>query len=191
MKFVPTRLPDVVEIIPVRHGDDRGWFSEVFRVDALDAAGIDIEFVQDNESFSAVPGTLRGIHYQTEPWVQTKLVRVLRGAVLDVAVDLRRGSPTFGEHVSVTLTSESGNQLLVPGGFDHAFCTLEPDTHVAYKVDNPYAPEAERSIRWNDPQLAVDWPTADPVLSARDAVAPLLADQHDLFEMSRFARESG
>ena len=184
MKLVPTRLPEVIEILPVRRGDDRGWFSELYRRDVLEAAGLHIDFVQDNESFSATPGTLRGIHYQLAPFVQVKLVRVVRGAVVDVAVDLRRSSSTFGEHVAVTLTADAGNQLLVPAGFGHAFCTLEPDTQVGYKVTAVYSPESERSVRWNDPTLAIPWELGGqhPTLSDRDAAAPLLVDQPDLFD---------
>ncbi|WP_040492017.1 dTDP-4-dehydrorhamnose 3,5-epimerase [Ilumatobacter nonamiensis] len=187
MKLVPTALGDVVEIQPVRHGDARGWFSEVFTASAMAEAGIVRPFIQDNESFSAAVGTLRGIHYQLEPFAQDKIVRVVRGSVLDVAVDLRRGSPTFGEHVTVTLTGDAGNQLLVPAGFGHGFVTLQPDTHVAYKVTAPYAPERERSIRWDDPTLSIDWQLAgaDPMVSERDAEAPLLTDQPDLFDLPR------
>jgi dTDP-4-dehydrorhamnose 3,5-epimerase len=184
MKLVPTRLPDVIEIRPVRHGDHRGWFTELYRRDVLRAAGVDIDFVQDNESFSAEAGTLRGVHYQLAPFVQAKLVRVISGSAVDVAVDLRRSSPTFGEHVAVTLTAEAGNQLLVPAGFGHAFCTLEPDTRVGYKVTAVYSPESERSVRWDDPTLGIPWELGGlrPTLSDRDAAAPLLADQPDLFD---------
>ncbi len=185
MNIVPTDLSGVVEIQPVRHGDSRGWFSEVFRRDAFEAAGIAADFVQDNESFSGSAHTLRGIHYQIPPFAQAKLVRVIRGSVFDVAVDLRRDSPTFGGHVAVTLTAKAGNQLLVPPGFGHGFCTLEPDTTIGYKVSARYAPDCERAIRWNDPALGIDWPLtqgAEPVLSARDEVAPLLADQPDVFD---------
>ena len=127
MEIIPTALDGVVEIRPARHGDDRGWFSEVYKRHTLRDAGIDIEFVQDNESFSAPTGTLRGLHYQLAPHAQDKLVRVIHGSILDVAVDIRRGSATFGQHVAVTLTAEEGNQMLVPVGFAHGFCTLEPD----------------------------------------------------------------
>ena len=168
----------------MRHGDDRGWFSELYRRDVLQAAGIDVDFVQDNESFSATPGTLRGIHYQLAPFVQVKLVRVIRGSIVDVAVDLRRSSSTFGEHVQVTLSAEQGNQLLVPAGFGHAFCTLEANTQVGYKVTDVYSPQSERSVRWNDPTLAIPWELGgrNPTLSDRDAEAPELADQPDLFD---------
>lgn len=184
MKLVPTGLADVVEVQPQRFGDDRGWFSEVYKTEVFVGAGLDIDFIQDNESFSAAEGTLRGIHFQIAPHAQDKLVRVIRGAILDVAVDLRRSSPSFGQHVTVELTAEAGNQLLVPAGFGHGFCTLTPDTQVAYKVSGKYSTECERAVRWNDPQLAIAWPArlTEPVLSAKDAVAPMLADQPDLFE---------
>lgn len=184
MEFVPTSLPDVVEIRPRRFGDRRGWFSEAYKLDAFSEAGIDDTFVQDNESFSAPAGTLRGLHYQLDPEAQAKLVRVLRGSILDVAVDIRRSSPTFGHHVAVTLNADQGNQLFVPEGFAHGFCTLVDDVHVGYKVSARYAPDLERAIRWDDPDLSIDWPDLDgrgPVLSEKDAVAPLLTDQPDVF----------
>ncbi len=183
MEIIPTMLDSVVEVRPPRHGDDRGWFSEVYKRHELHESGIDIEFVQDNESFSAPAGTLRGLHYQLAPHAQDKLIRVIHGSILDVAVDLRRDSPSFGQHVAVTLTAELGNQLLVPAGFAHGFCTLVDDVRVAYKVSGMYAPDCERAIRWDDPDLAIDWalPAGGPTLSAKDAVAPLLADQPDLF----------
>lgn len=183
MDIITTALDGVVEIRPKHFGDERGWFSETWKQSAFADAGINIDFVQDNESFSAPVGTLRGLHYQVAPHPQDKLVRVIQGSILDVAVDIRRGSPTFGEHVAVTLTAVDGNQLLVPAGFAHGFCTLEADVRVAYKVSGQYAPNCERAIRFDDPQLAIDWPLpADgPTLSDRDRVAPLLADQSDLF----------
>lgn len=183
MEIIPTALDGVVEIRPRRHGDDRGWFSETYKQHTLHDAGIDIDFMQDNESFSAPVGTLRGLHYQIAPHPQDKLVRVIHGSVLDVAVDIRRDSPTFGRHVAVTLTADAGNQLLVPVGFAHGFCTLEPDVRVAYKVSDRYAPDCERAIRWDDPDLGIDWqlPPGGPTLSGKDAVAPLLTEQPDLF----------
>jgi dTDP-4-dehydrorhamnose 3,5-epimerase len=183
MEIRKTALDGVVEIRATRHGDDRGWFSETYKQQALAEAGIDIDFVQDNESFSAPVGTLRGLHYQVAPHPQGKLIRVIQGSILDVAVDIRRDSPTFGQHVAVTLSAEAANQLLVPAGFAHGFCTLEPDVRVAYKVSGQYAPECERAIRWDDPDLAIEWqlPATGPILSGKDAVAPLLADQPDLF----------
>ncbi len=189
MEFIPTEIPDVVEVVPVRRGDTRGWFAEAYRRDLFDEAGLALDFVQDNESFSATPGTIRGLHYQLAPFAQDKLVRVLSGSIFDVAVDIRRDSPSFGRHVTRTLSAEIGNQLLVPAGFAHGFATLTPDVHVAYKVTAPYAADTERSIRWNDPDLAIVWPTAfvgdeesdGPTLSDKDAVAPNFADQPDMF----------
>jgi dTDP-4-dehydrorhamnose 3,5-epimerase len=186
VKLTPTRLPDVIEIEPVRHGDDRGWFSEVFKAAVFVEAGLDVDFVQDNESFSAGYGTVRGLHYQVAPHAQAKLIRVLGGSILDVAVDIRRGSPTFREHVAVVLSADAGNQLLVPVGFAHGFCTLEPDTRVTYKVSGIYSPECERSIAWDDPDLGITWPgvASAATLSTKDAAGPRLADQPELYEVS-------
>lgn len=184
MEFVPTDIPDVLEIRPKRHGDNRGWFSETYKRSALLELGIDLDITQDNESFSGPAGTLRGLHYQIDPHPQDKIVRVVRGAILDVAVDIRRNSATFGQYVAVTLTAAAGNQLLVPAGFAHGFCTLEPDVQVAYKVTGQYAPDCERAIRWDDPDLGIAWPDAvlaAPVLSDKDLIAPMLSDQPDLF----------
>ena len=185
MEFVPTEIASVVEIRTKRLGDSRGWFSEAYRRDVFAEAGIELDFVQDNESFSAPRGTLRGLHYQLPPCAQDKLVRVLRGSIFDVAVDVRKGSPTFGQHVTRTLSADEGNQLLVPVGFAHGFLTLTTDVHVAYKVTAPYSADAERAIRWNDPELGIDWPEVDgvdePTLSDKDGVAPHFADQPDKF----------
>lgn len=183
MELVPTELDGVIELRPRRFGDDRGWFAETWKQSVFDDAGINAPFVQDNESFSAPAGTVRGLHYQLAPFAQAKLVRVVSGSILDVTVDVRRGSATFGEHVAIPLSAEVGNQLFVPAGFAHGFCTLEPNVHVAYKVTADYAPDHERAIRWNDPALDIAWPTNDSitaVLSDKDAAAPLLADQPDL-----------
>ncbi|GEP12329.1 dTDP-4-dehydrorhamnose 3,5-epimerase [Methylobacterium gnaphalii] len=170
-------------MIPGRHGDNRGWFSEVYRADRLAQAGIANLFVQDNQSFSAPAGTLRGLHFQTPPAAQAKLVRVLAGAILDVAVDIRRSSPTFGKYVAVRLDAEGGEQLFVPHGFAHGFCTLEPNTMVAYKVDAYYSPAHDRAIAWNDPEIGISWPVgeAEASLSAKDRAAPRLADAPELF----------
>lgn len=182
MNVVTTDLDGVVELQPRRFEDARGWFAETYNAAKFDALGIPSRFVQDNESFSSAVGTIRGIHYQLPPFAQTKIVRVVRGAVIDVAVDLRVGSPTFAQSVTVPLSAAAGNQVVVPVGFGHAFCTTEPDTVVTYKVDARYAPECERAVRWDDPVIAVDWPLdRDPVVSDKDAGAPLLADQPDLF----------
>ncbi|MBB3905623.1 dTDP-4-dehydrorhamnose 3,5-epimerase [Methylobacterium brachythecii] len=183
MRVIETAIPEVKRVVPKRHGDDRGWFSEVFRADRLAEAGIDSVFVQDNQSFSVPAGTLRGLHFQTPPAAQAKLVRVLAGAILDVAVDIRRGSPTFGRYVAVRLDAENGEQLFVPHGFAHGFCTLEPNTMVAYKVDAYYSPAHDRAIAWNDPAIGIDWPVseAEASLSAKDKAAPRLSEAADLF----------
>lgn len=176
MKIEPTALLDVLILTPGRFADDRGWFSETFNAERLRGLGIEMDWVQDNHSMSARPGTLRGLHYQRPPHAQDKLVRCTRGAVLDVAVDFRVGSPLYGRWVAVELTPDNGNQLLVPKGFLHGFVTLQPDTEVQYKCSDVYAPDCDGAVRWNDPSIAVDWGVTDPVLSAKDAVAPLLAE---------------
>ena len=178
MEVRPTEIPEVKLIAPARHGDHRGFFSEVYNRRALARAGIVIDFVQDNHSYSAQAGTLRGLHFQAPPHAQAKLVRVPRGAVLDVAVDLRHGSPTFGRHVAAELSAENWAQLLVPRGFGHGFLTLLPDTEVIYKVDAYYSPEHDLGVRWDDPDLAIPWPLPPegPVLSEKDRKQPLLAD---------------
>ena len=164
-------------VVPKRFGDARGWFSETFRVDALARAGITAPFVQDNQSFSAPKGTIRGLHFQVAPQAQAKLVRVLPGAILDVAVDIRRDSPTYGQHVAVTLDAEGGEQLFIPHGFAHGFCTLTPDTMVAYKVDAYYSPAHDRALAWNDPEVGIAWPIsgAEAILSDKDQAAPRLS----------------
>ena len=171
-------IPEVVEIVPPKHGDHRGFFSEVYKRSAFETEGIRIDWIQDNQSFSAEAGTVRGLHFQVPPVAQDKLVRVLRGAVYDVAVDIRRGSPTYGRWVGCELSAERWNQLLVPIGFAHVFMTLVPDTEVLYKVSAPYSPQDERAILWNDPALGIDWPDlgVEPILSDKDRVAQPLAD---------------
>jgi dTDP-4-dehydrorhamnose 3,5-epimerase len=178
MQVLDTALPEVKLIQPVRHGDVRGYFSEVYRADVLRRAGIDIDFVQDNQSMSAPVGVLRGLHFQTPPMAQAKLVRVIAGSIVDVAVDIRWGSPRYGRHVAVVLSADEGNQLLVPEGFAHGFCTLEPNTTVIYKVNNYYSPENDRGLLWNDPALGIDWRLGgrEPVLSGKDEKHPMLAD---------------
>lgn len=167
MKIVAKHLSDVLELSTPRFGDDRGSFAVTFEVGAAAALGMTEPFVQDNHSVSVPVGTLRGIHLQMAPHAQGKLVRVVKGRILDVVVDLRSGSPTRGEHASIELDATTGNQLWVPRGFGHAFCTLEPDTEVVYKVDNTYTPAAERSLVWNDPTVGIDWPvTAESVTLA-------------------------
>lgn len=176
--FTRLAIADVVLVQPVRHGDARGYFCETYKKPQFDAFGLDITFVQDNESLSREVGVVRGLHFQTPPMVQAKLVRAVRGAIFDVAVDIRKGSPSYGRWVAATLTAEKGEQLLVPHGFAHGFCTLEPDTIVAYKVDAPYSPPHDAGIRWDDPDLAIDWPLAAgaAILSGKDRAAPLLRD---------------
>lgn len=168
----------VIRITPKRFADSRGWFSETYQRDRFRAAGVGADFVQDNQSYSAPAGTLRGIHFQTPPHAQAKLVRCLKGRIWDVAVDLRGGSPTYGRWVAAELTAGRGEQLFIPAGYGHAFLTLEPDCEVAYKVDDFYAPECDGGIRWDDPDLAIAWPLpiAAPELSEKDARLPLLKD---------------
>jgi dTDP-4-dehydrorhamnose 3,5-epimerase len=168
-------LPGVKEIRPKRHGDDRGWFTEVWNRESWEAAGVRLEFVQDNHSYSAAKGVLRGLHYQLAPAAQDKLVRATRGAIYDVAVDIRRGSPSFGRWVGLILSAELGNQVLVPKGFAHGFVTLEEHTEVQYKVTARYRADLDRAIRFDDPAIGVEWPVADVQLSAKDQTAPLLA----------------
>lgn len=184
MNFIRTAIPDVVICEPKVHGDDRGYFVETFRADKLEEfLGYKINFCQDNESKSS-RGVLRGLHYQLAPAAQTKLVHVIQGSVLDVAVDIRKGSPTFGKHVAVELTSENKRQLLVPRGFAHGFVVLEDDTVFAYKVDNYYSPENDRGIAFDDEALAIDWKIvhSELNLSAKDKVQPKLQNTNDIFE---------
>jgi dTDP-4-dehydrorhamnose 3,5-epimerase len=171
-------IPEVKIIRAKKHGDARGFFSETFSQRDLQDAGIDIAFVQDNHSFSAEKGTVRGLHFQTPPFAQDKLVRVVRGAIFDVAVDLRFGSPTYGQHVSAVISAEEWNQILVPVGFAHGLVTLEPNTEVLYKVSNYYSPEHDKGILWNDPALECEWPVdeAEALLSDKDKRQPRLAD---------------
>ena len=176
---------DAVKIIqPPRFGDDRGFFSETYNKRAFAQAGIEIDFVQDNHAYSAQSDTVRGLHFQTPPYAQDKLVRVVRGAILDVAVDLRSGSPTYGQHVSAVISAEQWNQILVPIGFAHGLRTLEPDTEVIYKVSNFYAPEHDKGLLWNDPELKIDWglDKEQAHLSDKDRQQPRLADLPDYFE---------
>ncbi len=171
-------IPEVKIIRPRKHGDARGFFSETYAKKAFAEAGINLDFVQDNHAFSAAKATVRGLHFQSAPFAQDKLVRVVRGSILDVAVDLRRASPTYGKHVSAVISADEWNQILVPVGFAHGLLTLEPDTEVLYKVTNYYAPQHDLGLLWNDPALGIAWPVseADAVLSAKDKAQPRLAD---------------
>jgi dTDP-4-dehydrorhamnose 3,5-epimerase len=177
-------IPEIRELKPRKFGDGRGFFSETFNRSRLGEAGIDIDWMQDNQSYSAEAFTLRGLHYQEPPFAQDKLVRVLRGRILDVAVDVRRGSPTFKRWVALELSADAFNQLLVPVGFAHGFLTLEPDTEVFYKVSAPYSGAHDRSIRFDDPAIGVQWPLEGhaPVLSDKDAAAPTLAEANPPFD---------
>lgn len=176
--ITPLALAEILLITPKRHGDARGWFAETWSQKSLAAsAGIEPVFVQDNQAFNARKGTLRGLHFQKPPFAQGKLVRVLKGAIFDVAVDIRAGSATFGQWVGATLTAEAGEQIWVPRGFAHAYMTLTDDTEIFYKVDNDYAPGSEGGLIWNDPDLGVEWPLdVEPVLSEKDKVLPRLRD---------------
>ena len=168
----------ILHIMPKRFGDERGWFSETYNARKLAGHGLDIAFVQDNQSMSSEVGTVRGLHFQTPPHAQAKLVRCVKGAIWDVFVDVRRGSPTYGQSFGAILSAENGHQLYGPAGFAHGFVTLEPDSEVFYKVDDYYAPECDGGIAWDDPDLALDWPlpVGGPTLSAKDRSLPRLAD---------------
>jgi dTDP-4-dehydrorhamnose 3,5-epimerase len=183
MDIVALAIPDVKLIRPKKFGDHRGFFSETYSRQAFAAAGFDYEFVQDNHSLSSEVGTVRGLHFQLPPFAQDKLVRVVRGAILDVAVDIRKDSPTYGRHVHAVISAAEWNQILIPTGFAHGFCTLEPDTEVIYKVTNFYSPEHDRGLLWNDPDLGIDWPvTAEQArLSDKDRVHPGLAALAEVF----------
>lgn len=178
MQIEDTAIPEVKIITPRRFGDNRGWFFESFSAARMAEAGLAHDWVQDNHSYSAAKGTLRGLHYQAPPFAQAKLVRIVRGAVIDVAVDIRVGSPTYKRSVAVELSAENGRQLLIPRGFLHGFVTITPDAEMLYKVDNPYSGEADGSVRFDDPDLAVDWGVdlAGVTLSDKDAAAPAFAD---------------
>lgn len=176
--FRELELDGVIEIVPDRFGDDRGFFSEVYNAAVYKANGVDADFVQDNHSLSGPAGVLRGLHFQLPPFAQAKLVRVVKGAVFDVAVDIRKGSPSHGKWVGVELSAARWNQLYIPAGFAHGFVTLEPDTEFLYKVSALYSPDHDRSIRFDDPAIGIDWPVdvANVTLSDKDKMAGLLAE---------------
>lgn len=184
MNFIKTKIPEVIIIEPVVHGDSRGYFSETFRADQLEQAlGYKVDFIQDNESKSSL-GVLRGLHYQLPPHAQSKLVRVISGRVLDLAVDIRQGSPTFGQHISIELSADNHRQLLIPRGFAHGFVVLSDEALFSYKVDNYYSPQCDRGIMFNDPALAIDWKVKQEKLqlSEKDRHQPRFSEAKDLFE---------
>ncbi len=181
MKITETKLNGVVIIEPDVFGDNRGFFMESWNKKKMEEAGLYYDFVQDNHSKSTVKGTLRGIHFQKGNKAQAKLVRCVKGTVLDVAVDLRKNSPTFKQWVGVELSAENKKQLLIPRGFGHGFVTLTDDVEFLYKADNYYAPEADAGIRWNDPEIGVEWGVENPILSEKDKKNPFLKDCKDLF----------
>ncbi len=178
MKIEALSIPDVLLITPARHGDARGFFSESWNKERMAAAGVTLDFVQDNHSMSADIGTVRGLHFQSPPHAQAKLVRCGRGRLFDVAVDIRKGSPTYGQWVGAELSFENGAQLLVPAGFLHGFSTREPDTEICYKCTDYYAPECDGAVRFDCPDIGIDWGLGDieAKLSGKDAAAPVLAD---------------
>ena len=180
MNVIETALEGVRILEPQVFGDARGWFMESWSKKKMEDAGITVDFVQDNHSFSAQKGTLRGLHYQLNPMAQAKLLRVSRGAVFDVAVDIRRGSPTYAQWIGIELSAENYRQLFIPRGFAHGFITLTDNVEVQYKADNLYAPDCDGNIRWDDPAIGVAWPFTPVVLSEKDAIAPSLAERTEL-----------
>jgi dTDP-4-dehydrorhamnose 3,5-epimerase len=184
MQIKDTEITEVKILRPVRHGDARGFFSEVYREDVLRKQGINVRFVQENHSLSVSKAVVRGLHFQIPPFAQAKLLRVTAGSIFDVALDIRWGSPTFGRHVALVLSASEWNQIFVPEGFAHGFCTLEPDTEVIYKVSNYYSAEHDRGIAWDDPALAIDWPLpmGEATLSEKDRNHPILADLPRFFQ---------
>jgi dTDP-4-dehydrorhamnose 3,5-epimerase len=186
MRFDRLAIPDVVKITPARFGDLRGYFSEVFKDGWFRETIADVCFVQDNQSLSAAAGTVRGLHFQLAPFAQGKLVRVIAGAIFDVAVDIRTGSPTFGQWVAAELSADNGDQLWIPVGFAHGFVTLVPGTIIHYKVTAPYSAANDRGLRWNDPAIGIGWPIAeaDAILSDKDRQQPGLAELPPVFHYS-------
>jgi dTDP-4-dehydrorhamnose 3,5-epimerase len=185
MQFRAFDIDGPIQIVPRKHEDHRGYFSEIFRLNSFAEHVGPVTFVQENQSLSNAPGTIRGIHFQTPPMAQGKLVRCVAGRLLDVIVDLRQGSPTFGRWVSVILSPQDLNQLWVPVGFGHGFCTLEPNSIISYRVTEYYSPEHDKGVAWDDPEIGVDWPSvADPeTLSGKDREQPRLADLPAYFSM--------
>ena len=183
LEILETEIPDVKIIRPKKFGDHRGFFSETYNKKVLSEHGIDLDFVQDNHSLSMDKGVIRGLHYQTPPFAQDKLVRVIRGTILDVAVDIRRNSPTYGKHIKIIISEDEWNQILVPIGFAHGFCTLEPNTEVIYKVTNYYSPENDAGIYWNDEELGIEWPISEAhaILSDKDKRQPKFSQIKSVF----------
>lgn len=177
MKAIKTKLEGVYILEMDVFGDARGWFMETWSKRKMEAVGLQVDFLQDNQSFSKEKGTLRGLHFQQNPMAQAKLLRCTRGEIFDVAVDIRKGSPTYGQWEGVTLSAENKKEFFIPRGFAHGFLTLTDDVEVQYKADNFYAPEADGSIIWSDPTIGIDWPLQPVILSAKDKDAPLLKDQ--------------
>lgn len=180
LKATETNLKGVLILEPQVFGDARGWFMESWSLRRMEEAGIHVDFVQDNQSFSATKGTLRGLHYQLNPMCQAKLLRCTKGSILDVAVDIRKGSPQYAQWTAVELSAENKKQLFIPRGFAHGFLTLTDDVEVQYKADNYYAPECDGNIRWNDPEIGVKWPFDPVILSEKDEKAPLLSERTNL-----------
>lgn len=178
MQFLKTAISEVILIIPKKVGDNRGYFSETYRHDMFVENVGKVDLVQDNQSLSAEVGTIRGLHFQLNPRAQGKLVRCVAGAILDVAIDIRKGSPTFGQHVRSELSADNGHQLWVPAGFAHGFCTLKSNSIISYKVTDYYSPDHDRGLLWNDPELGIEWPVdaEKAILSGKDTGQPRLAD---------------
>jgi dTDP-4-dehydrorhamnose 3,5-epimerase len=187
LKIIKTKLDGVLLLEPKVFADGRGFFQESYSKKMFQELGLEYELIQDNHSLSVEAGTLRGLHYQISPKAQTKIVRVVTGAILDVVVDIRRGSPTYGEHITAILSADNHRQILIPKGFAHGLLTLVPNVHLLYKVDEFYSFEHDRNIRWDDPELNIDWNWNTPILSEKDREAPLLkdADNNFVFEQNR------
>jgi dTDP-4-dehydrorhamnose 3,5-epimerase len=192
MQVLSSHFRDVKLLRPERHIDNRGFFSETYNKQAFARVGIHNEFLQDNHSLSRGKGVVRGLHFQTPPHAQAKLLKVLRGAIFDVVVDIRIGSPTFGQHIATVLSSEDWNQIFIPAGFAHGFCTLQAETEILYKVDHYYAPAHDRGIRWNDPALGIAWPIAalEAELSEKDRKLPMLSELPPIFTYAKSREET-
>ena len=181
MNIIKTKLEGVMILEPKRFGDYRGFFQESYSKRAFEELGLNYNLIQDNHSLSVEAGTLRGLHYQTNPKAQTKIVRAVTGVILDVVVDIRKNSPTYGQYISAILSADNNRQIIVPKGFAHGVLTLVPNVHLLYKVDEFYSPENDRAIRWNDPDIGIDWHWTNPILSDKDANAPLLKNVDNNF----------